>query len=195
MSLTSLDVIYILFIICLKLTSFEHQTNAVKKELDIEQYGSFFNVGRVKLYKTPGSLQNQIHKSKVEILGEVLKHRVELLRKGATNKEVELVFLVDSSASVGAENFFNEVKFVKKLLADFTVSYNSTRVALVTFSSKSRVVRQIDHLTNASGRNHKCRLLDEELPKINYIGGGTYTMGALLEARVSNEFILIAKLF
>lgn len=54
-------------------------------------------------------------------------------------QRLELVFLVDSSASVGAENFFNEIKFVKKLLADFAVSYNQTRVAVVTFSSKNKV--------------------------------------------------------
>lgn len=55
------------------------------------------------------------------------------------NQRIELVFLVDSSASVGATNFFNEIKFVKKLLADFAVSYNQTRVALITFSSKTKV--------------------------------------------------------
>ena len=55
------------------------------------------------------------------------------------NQRIELVFLVDASASVGAENFFNEIKFVKKLLADFAVSYNQTRVAVVTFSSKHKV--------------------------------------------------------
>lgn len=57
----------------------------------------------------------------------------------APGQRVELVFLVDASASVGAENFFNEIKFVKKLLADFAVSYNQTRVAVITFSSKSKV--------------------------------------------------------
>ena len=42
--------------------------------------------------------------------------------------EADLVFLVDSSASVGAETFYNEIKFIRKLLADFTVSENTTRV-------------------------------------------------------------------
>lgn len=55
---------------------------------------------------------------------------------------MELVFLVDSSSSVGATNFLDELKFVKKLLADFTVSYNQTRVAVITFSSQDRVSSQ-----------------------------------------------------
>ena len=45
------------------------------------------------------------------------------------------MFLVDSSASVGADNFYNEVKFIRKLLADFTVSVNTTRVVVITYSS------------------------------------------------------------
>ena len=45
-------------------------------------------------------------------LGAVLKAGVSRLRGRA---ETDLVFLVDSSASVGAENFHNEIKFVRKV--------------------------------------------------------------------------------
>lgn len=55
-------------------------------------------------------------------------------------QKVELVFLIDASSSVGFDNFQSELKFVKKLLADFTVSFNQTRVAIVTFSSIGQVV-------------------------------------------------------
>lgn len=53
--------------------------------------------------------------SKVDRLGAVLKSGVSRLRGRA---EADLVFLVDSSASVGAENFHNEIKFVRKVRAD-----------------------------------------------------------------------------
>ncbi len=49
------------------------------------------------------------------------------------------MFLVDSSASVGADNFYNEIKFIRKLLADFTVSVNTTRVVVITYSSVNQV--------------------------------------------------------
>ena len=52
------------------------------------------------------------------------------------------MFLVDSSASVGAENFESELKFVQKLLADFTVSENTTRVSVVVYSSPNNVVSE-----------------------------------------------------
>ncbi|XP_069692830.1 sushi, von Willebrand factor type A, EGF and pentraxin domain-containing protein 1-like isoform X3 [Periplaneta americana] len=96
---------------------------------------------------------------------------------------VELVFLVDSSASVGSDNFESELKFVRKLLADFTVSENATRVSVIAYSSPDNVVRHIDYITSPSSENHKCRLLHSELPSIKYTGGGTYTRGALLEAQ------------
>lgn len=168
------------------------------------EYEHFFNHGTTANPKSNkfnkdvgggggGKLENEVLKSKVEVLGEVLKHRVQALRH-VPGQKVELVFLVDSSASVGAENFFNELKFVKKLLADFTVSAEAARVAVVTFSSKNRVVRHIDHVSplNDKGsssddgggdQRHKCRLLEQELPAIGYTGGGTYTLGALLEAQ------------
>ena len=90
---------------------------------------------------------------------------------------------MDSSASVGAENFYNEIKFIRKLLADFTVSYNTTRVVVVTYSSVNQVIRQVDHMTRPSPGQHKCRLFEEEIPAITYNSGGTYTLGALIEAQ------------
>lgn len=56
------------------------------------------------------------------------------------HKKLEIIFLIDASSSVGKENFENEISFVKRLLSDFNVSYNYTRVALITFSSKSKIV-------------------------------------------------------
>ena len=58
-------------------------------------------------------------RSKVDRLGSLLKRRVTMLRK---ESEIDLVFLVDSSASVGSQNFGNEIKFVRKV--------SSTRVEI-----------------------------------------------------------------
>ncbi|KAG8195218.1 hypothetical protein JTE90_027959 [Oedothorax gibbosus] len=153
------------------------------KSSTTRNYDEFFNRGvKVSSKASRDKLPNQIEKSKVDVLGSVLKKQVESLRK-SKNKELELVFLIDSSASVGAENFFNELKFVKKLLADFTVEYNATRVSVITFSSRNKVVKHIDHVSEVHVNNHKCSLFDEQLPTITYQGGGTYTLGAVLQAQ------------
>ncbi|XP_071447796.1 sushi, von Willebrand factor type A, EGF and pentraxin domain-containing protein 1-like [Hetaerina americana] len=131
----------------------------------------------------PAARENTHVKSRADILGGTLKRLLRKLKE-ADDPRLELVFLVDSSASVGAEHFFNEIRFVRKLLSDFTVSNNAVRVALVTFSSRNRVIRHIDHLSPHSSRhkNNKCNLMQEEFPRITYTGGGTYTLGAMLEA-------------
>ena len=51
-------------------------------------------------------------RGKVDVLGLVLKKRIAQLRQAG---QTELVFLVDSSASVGSENFYNEIKFIRKV--------------------------------------------------------------------------------
>lgn len=178
---------FLLLIIC----DFSHATDYKNSK----NYEDFFNTG-VKLSSKSSreKLPNQIEKSKVDVLGSVLKKYVESLRK-TPNKELELVFLIDSSASVGAENFFNELKFVKKLLADFTVEYNATRVTVITFSSRNRVVKHFDHVSMVSVNNHKCSLFEEQLPTISYQGGGTYTLGAMLKAQVSSAVFLMLDFF
>ncbi|ESO92606.1 hypothetical protein LOTGIDRAFT_233055 [Lottia gigantea] len=140
------------------------------------------SVGYMRDYYNSLFRPMSLNKAKVETLGNILKRHVQALRD-TENRKVDLVFLVDSSASVGATNFFDELKFVRKLLADFTVDVNATRVSVITFSSRGKVIRHVDHLTKPKASNQKCGLLADEMPKIRYIGGGTYTLGAFIEAK------------
>ena len=130
-------------------------------------------------------------KDKVRHLGKILKCYVQELRS-TVNAKVELIFLIDSSGSVGEEHFIDELKFVKKLLADFTVDQNNTRVSVVTFSSPELVRRQVDHLANADDSHHKCSLLDGlHFIGEGYKGGATFTLGAILEAKVQQDVNII----
>ncbi|XP_041117630.1 sushi, von Willebrand factor type A, EGF and pentraxin domain-containing protein 1 isoform X2 [Polyodon spathula] len=124
--------------------------------------------------------QQESTESKVERLGQFFKRNVRKLREKSHN--LDLVFLVDESSSVGSANFINELKFVKKLLSDFPVVPSATRVAIVTFSSKNNVVPRVDYISSPQLHQHKCSLLNQEIPAINYKGGGTYTKGAFQQA-------------
>lgn len=147
-------------------------------------------------------------RTKVETLSKVFKKSVQKIRQ--KTKRMDIVFLIDSSSSVGKKNFHSELKFVKKFLSDFNVSYNHTRVAIVTFSSQGKIVsaeyerlarnivfifalilkvRHVDHISKGDQDNDKCRLLNYEMPKIHFNGGGTFTAGALIEAKVSHMII------
>ncbi|XP_019713979.1 sushi, von Willebrand factor type A, EGF and pentraxin domain-containing protein 1 isoform X2 [Hippocampus comes] len=117
---------------------------------------------------------------KVARLGVAFKRNVRQLRDKSAC--LDLVFLVDESSSVGAGNFGSELRFVRKMLSDFPVTAENTRVALVTFSSKTHVVTRVDHITAPKPHQHKCSLFNKEIPAINYRGGGTYTKGAFQRA-------------
>lgn len=76
--------------------------------------------------------------SKVHELSAVLKSTIHRIRQQF--KKMDIVFLIDSSSSVGKSNFRSELKFVVKFLSDFNVSFNYTRVSIVTFSSQEKIV-------------------------------------------------------
>ncbi|GAA6094258.1 sushi, von Willebrand factor type A, EGF and pentraxin domain-containing protein 1 isoform X1 [Tachysurus ichikawai] len=142
------------------------------------------------LLRTSGStIPSQSHnisesaESKIERLGQTFKRNVRLLRERAGR--LELVFLVDESSSVGATNFRNELHFVRKMLSDFPVASEATRVALITFSSKNHVLTRVDYISAPKAHQHKCALFNKEIPAITYRGGGTYTRGAFQRAAVS----------
>ncbi|XP_065089093.1 sushi, von Willebrand factor type A, EGF and pentraxin domain-containing protein 1-like [Ochlerotatus camptorhynchus] len=124
--------------------------------------------------------ENSVIKAKVDRLSGLFKKSVEKIKM--KHKRVDIVFLIDASSSVGKANFHSEIKFVKKLLSDFNVSYNYTRVAVITFSSQKKIFRHIDQISTSIEDNDKCLLLNYQIPKIEFSGGGTYTYGALKEA-------------
>lgn len=92
------------------------------------------------------SFKNIVHdeiaaETKVNELSAVLKSTIHRIRQ--QYKKMDIVFLIDSSSSVGKSNFRSELRFVIKFLSDFNVSFNYTRVSIVTFSSQEKIVRNI----------------------------------------------------
>lgn len=84
-------------------------------------------------------MENDVIKEQLDTMSSTFRKIVNKIKM--KHKRLEMIFLVDSSSSVGKENFANEISFVKRLLSDFNVSFNYTRVALITFSSRSKIVR------------------------------------------------------
>ena len=91
-------------------------------------------------------------RGRIDILGLILKKRIAHLRRAG---QAELVFLVDSSASVGSDNFYNEIKFIRKVchFTTFTilVCYGGTKPpGGVTVSLFDDVI--IHHSTGCSSK-------------------------------------------
>lgn len=45
-------------------------------------------------------------------------------------------------------------------------------------------MRNVDHISEPDADNDKCKLLNFQMPSIEFSGGGTHTAGALLQAKV-----------
>lgn len=110
---------------------------------EYEKYEGYLNYGEMKLRKfnvNKEIYEDILFKSKVEVLGEIFKNQIDDIK---SNDKLDLIFLIDSSSSIGENNFDSEIKFVKKLLSDITVDFNHTRIAIITYSSDENIVSRI----------------------------------------------------
>lgn len=130
--------------------------------LYLKEHSVFLNFGDKKLSKLNQTLlENSLLKSKVDVLGDIFKRNIDVIK---TNSVMDLVFLIDASSSVGEDNFQSELKFVKKFLSDVTVDYNHSRVAIITFGSSNNVVSSFKYL-ESNFKIKKSHLRDSNLKK------------------------------
>lgn len=84
----------------------------------------------------------------------------------------DVIFLVDSSGSVGDDNFKHIKEFVKQTIRTFDIGFSKTRVGLILFNSHAKLIFPLDKY------NSRHDLLDA-VDNIAYIPGGTNTGEAL----------------
>ncbi|XP_062841374.1 collagen, type XXVIII, alpha 1a [Trichomycterus rosablanca] len=88
---------------------------------------------------------------------------------------LELVFVIDSSESVGRENFELWKDFVNALMDRVAVSREATRVGVLQYSHVSAVVLGLQQLDDRTTVKAAVR-------KMPYLGEGTFTGGAIRSA-------------
>uniref|UniRef100_A0A3B3UUS4 Collagen alpha-1(XXVIII) chain n=1 Tax=Poecilia latipinna TaxID=48699 RepID=A0A3B3UUS4_9TELE len=120
--------------------------------------------GRAGTKGEPGLTREDIIRMIKEICGIKCKER-----------PMELVFVIDSSESVGPENFEIIKDFVTRLVDRTTVGRNSTRIGLVLYS--------LDVLLEFSLARYLTKEdVKEAIRKMPYLGEGTYTGTAIRKA-------------
>jgi len=90
-------------------------------------------------------------------------------------RPMELVFVIDSSESVGPENFEIIKDFVTRLVDRTTVGRNATRIGLVLYSLEVRL--EFNLVRYMSKEDVK-----QAIRKMPYMGEGTYTGTAIRKA-------------
>ncbi|NXH85857.1 COSA1 protein, partial [Edolisoma coerulescens] len=114
----------------------------------------------------PGLSREDVIRLINEICGCGMKCRVMPL---------ELVFVIDSSESVGPDNF-NVIKtFMKTFIDKVSANHATTRIGVVNFSHKVDLVSSLKQYTSKE-------YLKSAVDKMPYLGEGTYTASAIQEA-------------
>ena len=94
---------------------------------------------------------------------------------------LDLLFLLDESGSVGRTNHELALEFMKSVVSFYDISDDGTRVAVVSFSSGAGVEFYFDE-------HSKLRQVQKAINKIGYSGGYTHTALALeLAAELFND--------
>ncbi|KAM4731255.1 collagen, type XXVIII, alpha 2a [Anableps anableps] len=123
-------------------------------------------MGRAGTKGEPGLTREDIIKLIKEICGCGIKCK---------ERPMELVFVIDSSESVGPENFEIIKDFVTRLVDRTTVGRNATRIGLVLYSLDVQLEFNLArYLTKED--------VKEAIRKMPYMGEGTYTGTAIRKA-------------
>ena len=91
---------------------------------------------------------------------------------GCSVNQVDLVFVLDGSGSVGQENFERTKSFVANVSDAFEIGADQTRVGVIKYSSSATVEFHLNAYTSKT-------LLNQAIRNITYNGGGTQTVAAL----------------
>ncbi|XP_061649599.1 collagen, type XXVIII, alpha 2a isoform X3 [Phyllopteryx taeniolatus] len=108
---------------------------------------------------------------------DIIKLIKEICGCGVKCKErpMELVFVIDSSESVGPDNFEIIKDFVTRLVDRTTVGRNATRIGLVLYSLDVHLEFNLVRYTNKQD-------VKQAIRKMPYMGEGTYTGTAIRKA-------------
>ena len=94
------------------------------------------------------------------------------LLTGCETRGIDLIFVLDSSGSVGSSNFQNVRNFVSNLVSQLEIGPDNTQVGLLNFASSPRIEFHLNtHQDNSS--------LVRAIANIPYTSGGTNTAAAL----------------
>ncbi|KAL8563135.1 hypothetical protein ACOMHN_022064 [Nucella lapillus] len=103
-------------------------------------------------------------------------HEASARKVGGCKGQADIIFVLDSSGSVGTTNFKRMLSFVKGMAGRFQLGPKDVRIGVTTFSNSFR-----SHILLRSYSNHAS--FNRAVSRIPYSGGGTKTAEALNSLR------------
>ncbi len=90
---------------------------------------------------------------------------------------LDCVFILDRSGSVGRSNHAISLQFISIIVSFFSIGSNSSRIGMVAYSSNSQIQFDLDDFVTSSS-------LLNSIMNVVYTGGATNTPAALDHARL-----------
>ncbi|KAL4222984.1 von Willebrand factor type A domain [Mactra antiquata] len=84
----------------------------------------------------------------------------------------DVMFVVDSSLSVGKTNFVKVKDFIKQMLGNFDIGLNTTRIGMIVYNTDAKISFNLDEYNNTQD-------IIDAIDNIKYSSGGTNTAQAL----------------
>ena len=103
---------------------------------------------------------------------EILRLRNEF--RAFDNTKSDIIFLIDTSGSLGKHDYNKEKKFVKNLLNEISVGMEATRVEVIPFGSRASIF--IDYVSKPDLSKTKCTFIEQFDPMPQSINGWATNM-------------------
>lgn len=108
------------------------------------------------------------------------------------NPEIDMVYVIDGSGSVGDSNFKTVKSFIRTLNTRFTIGTKKVRVGIQEYSSTNEYIYAVK--LGEKDKNGDIDALNDVVSNMPYLNGGTYTGAALTRARTQvREYFFVAK--
>ena len=85
---------------------------------------------------------------------------------------LDIVFVLDSSGSIGGSNFITMKTFVKNVVSNFEIGDSKTRVGIIRYSSSASIILPLGAINTTTQ-------LSNFIDNVGYSSGGTATHSAL----------------
>ncbi|KAK3083543.1 hypothetical protein FSP39_025167 [Pinctada imbricata] len=97
-------------------------------------------------------------------------------KPGKCNSSGDIVFILDSSGSVGRDQFYKVLNFTYTTVSDLDIDTGHFRIAVITFSDNARLEFNLNRYTTRAE-------VEGALQRVSYVYGSTHTAEALRMAR------------
>ncbi|KAI8484388.1 biological adhesion [Branchiostoma belcheri] len=161
-------------IVSLRVTQILPGSTATTTTVDVEVVTTVSQVSSVQ-----GRLTNITAPGQILGAATVISSQVALTAP-VCSVRVDLVFVLDGTGSVGADNFERMKTFVQKMISDFEIGPEATRIGVVVYSHSAELAISLDAFEDGGA-------LQNAVAAIAYPGGYTRT-GAAIDYTTTSAF-------